>query len=52
MITHHLKYILDAWTSKELDCLMAHTTCLVCRVSTVNGCSKKPLDELSLIAGT
>jgi hypothetical protein len=35
---------------------MAHTACLVCLVSTVNGCGKKEkkkaLDEKALVAGT
>ncbi len=26
---------------RNIDCLMAHTACLVCFISTVNGCSKK-----------
>jgi hypothetical protein len=25
----------------NIDCLTAHTACLVCIISTVNGCSKK-----------
>jgi hypothetical protein len=25
----------------NIDCLMVHTACLVCFISTVNGCSKK-----------
>jgi hypothetical protein len=26
---------------KNIDCLMAHTACLVCFSSSVNGCSKR-----------
>jgi hypothetical protein len=29
------------WHLSNIDCLMAHTACLVCFVSTVNDCSKK-----------
>jgi len=29
----------------NIDCLMAHTTCLVCFISTVNGSSKKALED-------
>jgi len=31
---------------------MAPTACLVCLVSTVSGCSKNPLEEQVLVAGT
>jgi hypothetical protein len=31
---------------------MAPTACLVCLVSTVSGCSKNPLEEKALVAGT
>ncbi len=37
------------------DCLMARTACLVCFISTVNGCSKKKenaLEDVPLVAGT
>jgi hypothetical protein len=31
---------------------MAPTACLVCLVITVSGCSKNPLEEEALVAGT
>jgi len=31
---------------------MAHTACLVCFISTVNGCSKKSLWRLALVVNT
>ncbi len=34
------------------DCLISCTACLVCFISTVNGCSKKSLERLALVAGT
>jgi hypothetical protein len=51
---------LDIDIYEYLDCLMAHTACLVCFISTVNGhCSKKrkekkklTLGRLALVAGT
>jgi hypothetical protein len=39
----------------NIDCLMACTACLVCFISTVNGCSKKrenALEDVALVAGT
>jgi hypothetical protein len=41
---HNNGYFLQVkkpWTSKNIDCLTAHTACLVCLISTVNGRSKK-----------
>jgi hypothetical protein len=35
-----------------IDCLMVHTACLVCFISTVNGCIKKSLGRLALVVGT
>ncbi len=32
-------------TSKNIDCLTAHTAWLVCFISTVNGCSNKKRKE-------
>ncbi len=41
---------------RNIDCLMAHTACLVCFISTVNGRSKKikkrSLLRAALVAGT
>jgi hypothetical protein len=36
---------LDHRHLRNIDCLMAHTACLVCFISTVNGCSKKVRKE-------
>ncbi len=39
----------------NIDSLMVHTTCLVCFISTVNGCSKKKenaLEDVALVVGT
>ena len=39
----------------NIDCLMAHTACLVCFISTVNGRSKKgenAMEDVALVAGT
>jgi hypothetical protein len=39
----------------DIDCLTAHTACLVCFISTLNGCSKKIKRSLwrrALVAGT
>jgi hypothetical protein len=39
----------------NIDCLMAHTACLVCFISTVNGPSKKggnALEDVALVVGT
>ncbi len=32
----------------NIDCLMAHTACLVCFISPVNGCNKKKKKKPSL----
>jgi len=50
----------QSWTSKNIDCLMARTACLVCFISTVNGYSNKKRNEKkkltlgrpALVAGT
>ncbi len=36
----------------NINCLTAHTACLVCFISTVNGCSKKNLGRPALVTGT
>jgi len=41
---------LIAWTSKNIDCLLVHTTCLVCFISTVIGCSNKK-EKKKLVLG-
>jgi hypothetical protein len=47
LITIHHRHL------SNIDCLMAHTTCLVCFISTVNGRSKKrSLGRWALVAGT
>jgi hypothetical protein len=40
---------------RNIDCLIVHTACLVCFISTVNGSSKKrenALENVALVAGT
>ncbi len=39
----------------NVDCLMVYTACIVCFISTVNGCSKKGenvLEDVVLVVGT
>ncbi len=48
MTTHHRHL-------SNIDCFMAHTACLVCFISTVNGRSKKgenALEDVALVVGT
>jgi hypothetical protein len=35
---------------RNIDCLMAHTTCLVCFINTVNGHSKKKVKKAKNVA--
>ncbi len=51
--------MVESWTSKNIDCLMARTTCLVCFISSVNGSGNKKrkekkkltLGRVALVAG-
>jgi hypothetical protein len=36
---------------RNMDCLMVRTTCLVCFISTVNGCSKKKKEKKPITSG-
>jgi hypothetical protein len=56
----YLFIVVQPYTSKNIDCLMVHTACLVCFISTINGRSnnkrkekkKLTLGRPALVAGT
>ncbi len=52
MIAVHGQLRIDHRHQRNIDCLMACTTCLVCFISAVNSRSKRSLLQAALVAGT